>query len=1278
MIDPQTWWTGGVALAERLPPPPISAGTPSLAESWRSDYSSPALLRARLADRGLDEDGLRALLAEEPAALAGRIERPGWVGTVEDALACAPLDPPLPAGGSWSAGFATVLAPFTETAATRLLRAVERYGLAELTDQEALRGCFTDGLGRALVQLARRTLVLELNVLRVRERLRGSTPEGRFHDFVRQTSARAGLRALVAEYPVLARLLAQTCDQAVAAWTELLRRLVADRTAVVEGLLGGVDPGLLVQVDMSAGDRHQGGRAVAVLSFEHGARVVFKPRPVTVHGHFNDTVRWLNSRLDGLDLRDLAVLERSGYGWVEYAAAAPCAGPAEVGRFYWRLGALLALIHALGATDMHFENLIACADQPVLVDLETLFHPDLSGPAGGDPAQAVLTASVARTALLPFFLVGEHGVLDVSGLGGDRDTPLPGEVTGWSAPGTDEMQLVRTVGVFRGSANRPLLRDAEADPALHVDSLVAGFRAGYDVIAGHRTELTGPGGLLARFTHDVTRAVVRPTRSYAVLLDESTHPDVLRDALDRDRLLDTLWRESAGGPGLRALVGAELAELWAGDVPVAACSPGTTELAVGPLTVDGLVTECGLARAERRIAAMGETDRFDQEWMIRATLATRRRDGGPRAAVAPPGPPAATVPDAERLLATACGIADRILASAQDDGRRVNWLGLEPLDDRIWAVQPLGAGLPHGYCGTALFLAELADLTGTERYTSVARRALAPLPGLLAALAERPADLPAIGAGFAGLGGIAYALSRLATLLDDAEIAGWAAATVDLAAAAAGASPQPGVLDGDAGCLAAMVAVQRATGSAAAGRVARACADRLAAHAPDALPTGGFSTGAAGVGWALLRFAAAGDAPGHAAIHGGPGHAAPGGGQPGHAGANGRPGHATPGGGPWHTATSGTPGHTTTGSQPGHAGANGQPEHATPASGPWHTATSGTPGHATPGGGPGYAAPGSEHGSTATGSGPDHAALGSGPWHTATGGTPGHTTTGSQPGHAGANGQPEHATLGSEHGSTATGSGPGRATPASGPWHTTTSGTPGHTTTGSQPGHAGANGQPEHATPANGLWHTATGSTPGHTTTGSQPGHAGANGQPGHATSGGGPGYAAPGGGPGHTATGGGAAYAAAGLAALRTAAGRCATAPVGTGWCDELSGTALAIADSAAAADVPELAALLDLVVARAAAPTAGDHSLCHGEAGALDLLLAASRAGRARPGAALPRAAALLAALDRFGPRCGTPDSVSSPGLLTGLAGIGHALLQLGFASRVPSVLLLQSPAS
>jgi hypothetical protein len=84
-------------------------------------------------------------------------------------------------------------------------------------------------------------------------------------------------------------------------------------------------------------------------------------------------------------------------------------------------------------------------------------------------------------------------------------------------------------------------------------------------------------------------------------------------------------------------------------------------------------------------------------------------------------------------------------------------------------------------------------------------------------------------------------------------------------------------------------------------------------------------------------------------------------------------------------------------------------------------------------------------------------------------------------------------------------------------------------------------------------------------------------------------------------------------------------------------------------------------------------DHSLGHGEAAALDLL----SAGPDRSGRTAARARRLLVAIGRDGPRCATPDGVATPGLLTGLAGVGHQLLRLAAPGAVPSVLRLDPPA-
>lgn len=150
-----------------------------------------------------------------------------------------------------------------------------------------------------------------------------------------------------------------------------------------------------------------------------------------------------------------------------------------------------------------------------------------------------------------------------------------------------------------------------------------------------------------------------------------------------------------------------------------------------------------------------------------------------------------------------------------------------------------------------------------------------------------------------------------------------------------------------------------------------------------------------------------------------------------------------------------------------------------------------------------------------------------------------------------------------------------------------------------------------------------------------------------------------------------------AGLEALRAAVALLPAAKdeAQGGWCHGRAGTALAVADSPAALADPRLAAWLTTTahLLRRTEPRPDD-SLCHGEAGRLELLGHAALAG-ARAGL-VHRTGVLLAAVEDDGPRCGTPDHVPHAGLLTGLAGIGHGLLRAGFPDRVPSVLLLDQP--
>ncbi len=89
-------------------------------------------------------------------------------------------------------------------------------------------------------------------------------------------------------------------------------------------------------------------------------------------------------------------------------------------------------------------------------------------------------------------------------------------------------------------------------------------------------------------------------------------------------------------------------------------------------------------------------------------------------------------------------------------------------------------------------------------------------------------------------------------------------------------------------------------------------------------------------------------------------------------------------------------------------------------------------------------------------------------------------------------------------------------------------------------------------------------------------------------------------------------------------------------------------------------------------------NHCLCHGDLGNLELVtLAAETFGRADwQQQRDDLAGAVLHSIQQSGWQYGTPLGVESPGLMTGIAGIGYGLLRLARPQATPSVLTLEPP--
>src|SRR5439155_1624692 len=133
------------------------------------------------------------------------------------------------------------------------------------------------------------------------------------------------------------------------------------------------------------------------------------------------------------------------------------------------------------------------------------------------------------------------------------------------------------------------------------------------------------------------------------------------------------------------------------------------------------------------------------------------------------------------------------------------------------------------------------------------------------------------------------------------------------------------------------------------------------------------------------------------------------------------------------------------------------------------------------------------------------------------------------------------------------------------------------------------------------------------------------------------------------------------------------------TAWCHGAPGIGLARLSTIEQLDDPEVRREIDAALHTTLNQGFGqNHSLCHGCVGNLELLLQAGQVLNDKRWhvEAYRLASPIVESVGGNEYVCGTPLGVDSPGLMTGLAGIGYGLLRLAEPARVPSVLTLEPP--
>ncbi len=879
---------------------------------WRekANFKEDRFFIERLEAEGLDEEQLRRLLGEDGEAVKSRTaEIPVWLANWASAFSdadriestIAPMAKEL-----WrdhpSLAFLTAIAPLIRQGRERLRAGVEALLAANPDSQTEIpfdpaniENLLFRSLPVELAGMMSRTMALELNVARLSEELTGETADERFESYIESLANVSVAQRVFAEYPVLARSLTETIDRRINAGLELLERLCRDWPEIRSRLCGADDPGKLKELSFGMGDTHRGGRTVAVMSFssanscDSGAsdkssvfKLVYKPRSLAVEGHFQELLAWLNERGEHPSFRLTNVIDRDEYGWVEFIAAADCDSPDEVKRFYRRQGAYLALLYGLEATDFHGENLIAAGEHPILIDLESLFHArekikPRSESKAGSAAQNAIGDSVIRIGLLPVRIWGddENDGVDLSGLGRTEGQLSPNPAPYWENGGTDEMRLERKRIPIHASLNRPVYEGRPLNALDYTEDILTGFTEMYRLLLHHCDALIS--GPLAAFGEDETRCILRPTMIYGWMLNESLHPDLQRDALDRDRFFDRMWLAVESRPELRRAVPFELRDLREGDVPLFTSRPASRDLfASCGLSVEGFFERTGLELVERKLRALSVEDLERQCWFIRASLSALAEDVKPAGHLPPLDPSALTAFEPiskAQLIAAARKIGDRLEQMAYRGEDDAMWLGLTFIPkkhwEKNWTLTPIGADLYDGLPGIALFLGRLGQITGEHRYGNLAR---AVVVSIRRQIEDGKRSFKSLG-GFSGLGGVIYAFTHLAGLLNQTELLDEAESMLEIVPELLKRDRLFDIVGGAAGCLTALLGLNRLRPSERTLKVTIECGEHLLANAKPMgrgaawqiddfadVPLTGFSHGATGIAYALLElFAATGD-----------------------------------------------------------------------------------------------------------------------------------------------------------------------------------------------------------------------------------------------------------------------------------------------------------------------------------------------------------------------------------------------------------------------------------
>lgn len=566
-----------------------------------------------------------------------------------------------------------------------------------------------EGLAERLQRATLRCLLSELEWHKKSGKLAGDSSRDQYACYVREfLNKKDYQKELYGVYPDMFQAVLRILGGWVDSITEMLERFERDKRQL-EALFGWkMEPEM---VEGGGSDPHRGGRTVLLLRFKNQERLVYKPRDIGLDRVYQRFLERLMAQA-GVSIPPMHMLEGDGYGWCQYVTQKSCGSLEELRRYYKRNGVLLCLSYVLASEDLHYENLIANGEYPVIVDRETLVGARNGRPEPADGIERISEEGVFRIGLLPLYGWNKKGeginISAVSGLGGVQ---APVHMPSIKNPGTADMQIVYEKPVLKEGKNLAKLNGCFLEPAEFLEEMKEGFEKAYRFILEDKEAVEE---FLRELEACQGRYLLEHTQKYLMLYQLSCLPEYMADRDKRRGLLAKGLKRNAGTREGLWQQQCETEELLNDDIPCFSCVLSEKGLKSGNGTVcDEFLRRPLMEGVKRRIRRMDEQDLGRQKQFMELSMNFGRKNNPAKA-------PWLDVVLGEASVKEQCKeIAGAIFRKLErsaiiTEKEEIGWISLlmSGVEENCQHIRSLGMYLYDGIAGVAVFAAAFQKMEG--------------------------------------------------------------------------------------------------------------------------------------------------------------------------------------------------------------------------------------------------------------------------------------------------------------------------------------------------------------------------------------------------------------------------------------------------------------------------------------------------------------------------------------------------------------------------------------